>query len=78
MLVLSRKINEEIVIDGSIRVQVLQVKGKTIRLGISAPADVKILRGELQPFGAETGESTGSGSELALADRQRVLLAQAS
>jgi carbon storage regulator CsrA len=50
MLVLSRKVNEEIVIDGQIRVQVLQVKGKTIRLGISAPADVKILRGELRAF----------------------------
>ncbi len=53
MLVLSRKVNEEIIIDGRIRVQVLQVKGKTIRIGISAPEDVKILRGELQPFQVE-------------------------
>jgi carbon storage regulator CsrA len=57
MLVLSRKVNDEIVIDGRIRVQVLQVKGKTIRLGISAPDDVKILRGELQPFDPVSAES---------------------
>ncbi len=49
MLVLSRKINEEVIIDGRIRVQILQIKGGTIRVGISAPDEVKILRGELQP-----------------------------
>ena len=50
MLVLTRKKNESIVIDGRINIEVLQIKGKTIRLGISAPHDVKILRGELSPF----------------------------
>jgi carbon storage regulator CsrA len=49
MLVLTRKINEEVIIDGSIRVQIWQIKGGTIRVGISAPEEVKILRGELQP-----------------------------
>lgn len=50
MLVLTRKKNESIVIDCRISIEVLQIKGKTIRLGISAPHDVKILRGELNPF----------------------------
>jgi carbon storage regulator len=50
MLVLTRKKNESIVIDGRISIEVLQIKGKTIRLGISAPDDIKILRGELNPF----------------------------
>ena len=54
MLVLSRKQNESIVIDGSIEVQILKVKGNTIRLGIVAPKDVKILRGELAPFGKDS------------------------
>lgn len=49
MLVLSRKKNQTIVIDSQIEVEVLQVKGNTVRLGIKAPNDVKILRGELQP-----------------------------
>ena len=47
MLVLSRKIDDEIVIDEKITVRVLKVKGNTVRLGISAPNDVHIMRGEL-------------------------------
>ena len=50
MLVLSRKKNETIVIDGRITIEVIQVKGKGVRLGINAPSDVRILRGELNPF----------------------------
>ena len=49
MLVLSRKKNQSIVIDNCVEVEVLQIKGNTIRLGIKAPQSVKILRGELQP-----------------------------
>jgi carbon storage regulator CsrA len=76
MLVLSRKVNEEIIIDGRIRVQVLQVKGKTIRIGISAPDDVKILRGELQPFAIE--ESPASGIAAVREVCPPYLIAQAS
>ena len=47
MLVLSRKIDDEIIIDENITVRVLKVKGNTVRLGISAPNDVSIMRGEL-------------------------------
>lgn len=55
MLVLSRKRNEQILIDGHIKIEVLQIKGNTVRLGISAPRDVKVLRGELKPFGMQNG-----------------------
>ncbi len=51
MLVLSRKRNEKVLIDGGITVEVLQIKGNTVRLGISAPSDVKVMRGELKPYG---------------------------
>jgi carbon storage regulator len=47
MLVLTRKVNETIVIDGSIRVTVLDVKGHKVRIGISAPDDVPIDREEI-------------------------------
>lgn len=47
MLVLSRKVNEIIKIGDNVVVTVLSVKGGTIRLGIDAPKDVSILRGEL-------------------------------
>jgi carbon storage regulator len=47
MLVLSRKAGEKLVIDGNITVEVVRIQGNRITLGIVAPADVKILRGEL-------------------------------
>ncbi len=50
MLVLSRKLNEKIQLGDNITVTVLRVQGNTIRLGIDAPRDVRILRGELEPM----------------------------
>ncbi|MFK7736779.1 MAG: carbon storage regulator, partial [Pirellulaceae bacterium] len=47
MLVLSRKVGEKLVIDGNITVEVVKIQGNRITLGLVAPADVKILRGEL-------------------------------
>ena len=47
MLVLTRKCGEEIVIDGGIRIQVLESKGGRVRLGISAPRDVLVARSEV-------------------------------
>jgi carbon storage regulator len=47
MLVLTRKIGERIVINDRIVIEVVQVKGNRIRLGIQAPEDAVILREEL-------------------------------
>ena len=47
MLVLSRKKSESIHIGDEIRIKVIDVRGKTVRLGIEAPDDVSILRAEL-------------------------------
>jgi carbon storage regulator len=47
MLVLSRKLNESIVIDGRITITVVGVHGIQIRLGIEAPKDVPVFRKEL-------------------------------
>lgn len=47
MLVLSRKLGEEIVIGGNVRVRVVAVNGNQVRLGFTAPADVLIRREEL-------------------------------
>jgi len=58
MLVLSRRLKEEIVIDGNIRVVVLSISGNRVRLGIDAPADVTIWRDEL-PIAAANGYSIG-------------------
>jgi carbon storage regulator len=47
MLVLSRKLNETIVIDGDIRITVVGIRGNQVRLGIDAPNSVRIFREEL-------------------------------
>ena len=48
MLVLSRKIGERIVVPHcELAVTVLAVEGKTVRLGISAPAEVDVYREEV-------------------------------
>jgi carbon storage regulator len=48
MLVLSRKKNEQIVIDENVVVTVLQIRGDRIRVGIEAPEDVPVHRKEVQ------------------------------
>jgi carbon storage regulator len=48
MLVLSRKASEEIRIGDEIVVTVVRVSGDKVRLGITAPANVTILRQELE------------------------------
>ena len=56
MLVLSRKLKEEILIGENIKITVLKVKGNTIRLGIEAPRDVHVLRGEIPKKSEVVGE----------------------
>ncbi len=58
MLVLSRKLNEEIVIAGNVRVKVLEINGSSIRLGIEAPAQVPVLRSELELRGNQSVHAT--------------------
>ena len=47
MLVLSRRIGEEIVIDGDIRVRVVGVQGGKVRIGVKAPPAVPVHRKEV-------------------------------
>jgi carbon storage regulator len=53
MLVLSRREGEKIRLGDSIVVTVVKVAGDRVRLGIEAPSDVLVLRGELSPHKAE-------------------------
>lgn len=48
MLVLSRKLSESIVIDENITVQVLSIQGNRVRLGITAPRGISIIRSEIE------------------------------
>ena len=47
MLILTRKPNESVVVGDQIRVVVVEVKGRQVRLGVEAPEDTKIYRGEI-------------------------------
>lgn len=60
MLVLSRKPEQKIHIGDSVTITVLAIRGSVVRLGIEAPADVRILRGELEPKDT-SGEDKGTG-----------------
>lgn len=47
MLVLSRKRNESIVINGKITIMVVDIRGDKVRLGIEAPPEVPVHRREV-------------------------------
>jgi carbon storage regulator len=71
MLVLTRKENESIVIDGGqITLTILKIRGNQISLGIQAPKEVSVLRAELKrsgpaPVGLEAGQAAvGAASAL--------------
>jgi carbon storage regulator len=47
MLVLSRKKSEEIIIDDRISIMVVEIRGDKVRIGVSAPGNIKIHRKEI-------------------------------
>ena len=47
MLVLSRKLNESIIIDGTIRITIVGIRSHHVRVGIEAPDSIPIIREEL-------------------------------
>ncbi|MBI1331586.1 MAG: carbon storage regulator CsrA [Armatimonadetes bacterium] len=47
MLVLTRKVNQTIIIGDNVEVVVLEVRGEQVRLGIRAPRDVSVHRKEI-------------------------------
>ena len=61
MLVLTRKTGESIVIGNDIRVTVLEMQGRQIRLGIEAPTDVSVHRGEVYERIREENELAAAG-----------------
>lgn len=49
MLVLTRKLKETICIGDNITITVVRVRPNSVRIGIDAPHDVRVVRGELAP-----------------------------
>jgi carbon storage regulator len=50
MLVLSRKLNEKIVINGNITITVVKIDRNQVRLGIEAPGEIPVYREEILPL----------------------------
>jgi carbon storage regulator len=47
MLILSRKVNEKIMIGDDISVSIIEIRGDQVRLGVTAPKTVKVFRQEV-------------------------------
>lgn len=72
MLILTRKKNESIIIDGNIEVKIIELEDGKVRIGIEAPREIEILRKELYDKMKEENKSAVNiGSKL---DKMKDLL----
>jgi carbon storage regulator len=60
MLVLSRKPGESLFIGSDIVITLVEVMGNRVKIGINAPADIEILRGELRAAAGAVGAGRAS------------------
>jgi carbon storage regulator len=65
MLVLSRKEGEKIVIGDGVILTINRIAGNRVAIGIEAPRDVRIVRGELEPLTKSRRSAGGNTSPLA-------------
>lgn len=72
MLVLARKAGEKILIGSDIEVEVLEVRGDAVKLGISAPREVPVWRGELAQAVADANREALRPSALPLGEVERL------
>ena len=69
MLVLTRRINESIVISDDISVLVVEVRGDRVRLGIEAPKDVTVHRKEVYDVIRESDADKSKKRKVAVSHR---------
>ena len=62
MLVLSRKSQQRIQIGDNVTITILLIKGNTVRVGIEAPREVRVLRAELPPKEVAAQSATAAAS----------------
>lgn len=70
MLVLTRKHQEKIRIGDNITITILKTKGKAVRIGIEAPNDIAVVRGELAAKDAAASDNSAASETPAVATRR--------
>jgi carbon storage regulator len=75
VLILSRREGETIVIDGTIRVTVIEVRGDQVRIGIEAPRSVSVHREEVFD---QISQSNRRASDVTAADVRRLAPSRAA
>ncbi|MDR0707957.1 MAG: carbon storage regulator CsrA [Treponema sp.] len=69
MLILSRKVNEKIMIGDDIAISIIEIKGDQIRIGVDAPRSVKVFRQEvIAEIKAANKAASESGADLPALD----------
>ena len=69
MLILSRKINEKVVIGDDISISIIEIRGDQVRIGIDAPKKVKVFRQEVfDAIMAENKEASKSAAVIPQVD----------
>ena len=63
MLYLTRKIGESVIINDNIEVTVIDIRGKSIKLGFTFPTDATVLRREIFERIQEENRAAAAGSE---------------
>ena len=77
MLVFTRKVDQSVIINGNIEVVVIGVTKDGVRLGISAPTEVKIHRREVFEAIAEANRAATAPGHLPIQDAAALLRARA-
>ncbi len=72
MLYLTRKVGDSVIINDNIEITVVEVRGRSIKLGFTFPPDVSVLRRELyEKIQAENRAAAEVGSDLLLGKPDR-------
>ncbi|MDD9818769.1 MAG: carbon storage regulator [Gammaproteobacteria bacterium] len=62
MLILTRRRDESLIINGNIEVRVLDVRGQQVRIGIIAPPEIKVVRKEIMSSAGDSAEEGSAGA----------------
>ena len=68
MLILSRKINEKIIIGNDISISIIEIRGDQVKIGVDAPRNVKVFRQEVYQSMLEENKAAAESLVSAIPD----------